>query len=56
MYYFCVGSGGANPLMHHVLPLLVPLQVAAAAIWTIKDLLLHLLVCYVHKNVYFSQE
>jgi hypothetical protein len=41
MYYFCVGSGGAKHVMRHLLPLLVPLQAVAAAIWIIKDLLLH---------------
>jgi hypothetical protein len=41
MYSFCVGSGGTKPVMHHVLPLSIPLQAVAAAIWIIKDLLLH---------------
>ena len=41
MYYFCVGSGGAKPVMHHVLPLSIPLQAVAAAIWIIKVLLHH---------------
>ena len=38
---FFLGLGGAKPVMRHVLPLSIPLQAVAAAIWIIKEWLLH---------------